>query len=83
MPRYLVTIQICSPDLAVEADSPEEVKKMAEAFIDRSSPDYRELVCSMDADVYDAEEVNPDIYDLSWGIDKDDCFYLHDLDEKV
>ena len=83
MPRYLVSIQICSPDLVVEADSPSEARELANAFIDDKGADYCDLVESMDADVYEVEELDPEVYDMSIGIDKDDCFNIHDLDEKV
>ena len=51
MTRYVVSIAIASPDLIVEANSPEEARDLANAFIDDKGADYCDLIESMDAEV--------------------------------
>ena len=82
MTRYFVSIVVPCPDLMVEAESPEEAKEIAEAFIDDKGLDYQEIVTSMDAYVDQVDEADPGIYDTSYGISAKKPFELHDLDEE-
>ena len=79
MTRYVVSITIASPDLIVEANSPEEARDLANAFIDDKGADYCDLIESMDAEVDSIEMLGADCQ-LSIGIDRERCFDLHDLD---
>ena len=82
MTRYFVSFEIACPDLMVETDSPEEAKKIAEAFIEDKGKDYQEMVMAMDASVDQVDEADPDVYDTSWGLSAKYPFDLHDLDEE-
>lgn len=83
MTRYFVSIQIASPDLIVEADSPEKAKEVAEAFIEDKGRDYCELLMSMDTCVDQIDEIDPNVYDVSWGISIEQPFDMHNLDEEL
>ena len=82
MTRYFVSIHIVSPDLVVEADSPEEAKEIAETFMEDKGRDYQELLMSMDTYVDQVDEIDPTVYDVSWGISADQPFDMHDLDKE-
>jgi len=82
MTRYFVSFEIACPDLMVEADSPEEAKEIAEAFIEDKGRDYQEMVMAMDAYVDQVDEADPDVYDTSLGLSAKHPFDLHNLDEE-
>lgn len=82
MARYAVSMEVCSPDVIVEASSPEEAMEIAEKFIRSGCGDFQDLILAMDVSAESVEELDPDIYETSYGIDKENPYDLHDLDKE-
>lgn len=81
MTRYLVTV-VNAFSIPVEAESEEQARELVEEFTDLDNQDFKECVENASYEIGDCEEVDPEIYYSSLGIDAKDPTRLHDLDEE-
>lgn len=77
MARYFVTV-VGSILIPVEAENEKEARDIVETYIEDEDQELRETV---EFDISDCEEADPDVYDCSTlGLSKEQPFHLHDLD---
>ena len=80
MARYFVTI-VGSVLIPVEAESEEQARDIVEDFMDFENEDFMETISTMDYEIGDCEEVEPDMCGTTMGLSAKEPRCLHDIEE--